>query len=155
VTYARRADLGAGTRFNNELAQGVQAVNRVYVNADDLAPNYDRVIAEAAQADVIVIGSYVNISSTTLTAEAPRAFSEFVTRLSTSGKPVVLISFGTPYLLNQVPSVKAYAVAWGGSESSQRAAALALLGVNAITGRLPTSIPPYVSMGEGIDRKPK
>jgi beta-N-acetylhexosaminidase len=155
VTYARRADLGAGTRFNSELAKGVQAVSRVYVSADDLAPSYDRVIADAAQADVIVIGSYVNISSTTATAEAPRAFSEFVTRLSTSGKPVVLISFGTPYLLNQVPSVKAYAVAWGGSESSQRAAALALLGVNAITGRLPTSIPPYVSIGEGIERKPK
>lgn len=155
VTYARRADLGAGTRFNSELARGVSAVRQAYVNADDVSPNYDRVVTDAMQADAIVIGSYVNISSSTATAEAPRAFSEFVMRLVASGKPVVVISFGTPYLLNQVPFVKTYAVAWGGSGASQRAAARALLGEIPITGKLPTSIPPYVAMGAGEERRPE
>ena len=153
VTYARRADLGAGTRFNSELAPGVRVLNQVYVNADDPAPNYDRVLTDATQADVIVVGSYVNISSTTATAEAPRAFIDFITRLMASGKPVVVISFGTPYLLNQIPAVKTYAVAWGGSESSQRAAARALRGMTPITGRLPISIPPYEVMGAGLTRR--
>ncbi len=153
VTYARRADLGAGTRFNSELAPGVRALRQMFVNADDPAPNYDRVLADAAQADVIVVGSYVNISSTTATAEAPRAFIDFITRLGGTGKPVVVISFGTPYLLNQIPQVKTYAIAWGGSESSQRAAALALRGMIPITGRLPISIPPYEVMGAGLTRQ--
>ena len=74
---------------------------------------------------------------------------DLVTRLHETGRPVVVISFGTPYLLNQIPFAKAYAVAWGGTGSSQRAAARALLGERPITGKLPTSIPPYVSIGTG------
>jgi hypothetical protein len=60
-----------------------------------------------------------------------------------------VISFGTPYLLNQIPWVGTYAVAWGGTASSQRAAARALVGQNPIVGKLPTSIPPLVRMGAG------
>jgi beta-N-acetylhexosaminidase len=154
ITYARRNELSAGTHFNSELNRGVRTLQQVYVNADDPAPNNDRVVADAARADVIVVGSYVNITSETATAEAPRAFADLIARLMETGKPVVLVSFGTPYLLNQVPSVKTYAVAWGGSASSQIAAARALLGEIPIVGKLPTSIPPYVTMGTGEERKP-
>jgi hypothetical protein len=62
---------------------------------------------------------------------------------------VVLVNFGNPYLLQQVPDMAAYVLAWGGFPISQRAAALALLGVNPITGRLPISIPPLLSFGAG------
>jgi len=154
VTYARRNELSAGTEFNNELRRGVRTLQQVYVNADDPAPNNDRIVADAAQADIIVVGSYVNITSETATADAPRAFADLVARLMRTGKPVVLLSFGTPYLLNQVPSVQTYAVAWGGSAASQVAAARALLGEIPIAGKLPTSIPPYVTIGAGEERRP-
>jgi hypothetical protein len=62
---------------------------------------------------------------------------------------IVLVNFGNPYLYQQVPIVPAYIVAWGGFPVSQRAAAEALLGVNAITGRLPISIPPFLPFGAG------
>lgn len=154
ITYARRNELGAGTQFNSELRRGVGALRQAYVNADDPAPNNDRVVADAGQADVIVVGSYVNISSETATADAPKAFADLIARLMQTGKPVVLISFGTPYLLNQVPSVRSYAVAWGGSPASQVAAARAILGEIPITAKLPTSIPPYVRIGAGEERRP-
>jgi beta-N-acetylhexosaminidase len=155
VTYARRNELSAGTQFNGELKRGVRTLQQAYVNADDPAPNNDRIVAEAAQAEVIVVGSYVNITSETATADAPRAFADLISRLIATGKPVVLLSFGTPYLLNQVPSVQTYGVAWGGSAASQVAAARALLGEIPIVGKLPTSIPPYVTMGAGEQRGPR
>ena len=151
VTYARRADLGAGTAFNAELARGATVMSQ-FVSADEAAPDYQRVLAMVPQADVVVVGSYVNITSETATASAPRAFVEFARQLTAAAKPVVVVSFGTPYLLNQVPFVPAYAVAWGGTAGSQRTAARALLGTVAVTGRLPISIPPLLSAGAGIQR---
>jgi beta-N-acetylhexosaminidase len=153
ITYARRNELSAGTHFNTELKRGVGVLQQAYVNADDPTPNNDRIVADAAQSDVIVVSSYVNISSETATADAPRAFADLITRLMGTGKPVVLLSFGTPYLLNQVPSVKSYAVAWGGSQASQIAAARALLGEIPIAAKLPISIPPYVPIGAGEERR--
>ena len=65
-----------------------------------------------------------------------------------------LVSFGTPYLLQQVPNVPAYVVAWGGSNASQRAAARALSGDAAINGRLPITIPSLLPFGAGERRAP-
>ncbi len=152
VTYARRSDLGAGTRFDAELSRGVTSLRRAFISADDAEPNYARVMAAASQADVVVVGSYVNISSSSATADAPRAFIDFVQKLTETRKPVVVVSFGTPYLLNQVPFAPAYLVAWGGSPSSQQAAARALIGAIPIGGKLPISIPPLVSIGTGLER---
>jgi beta-N-acetylhexosaminidase len=94
----------------------------------------------------------VNISSTTATAGAPRAFLDFVAQLRARNARVVLVSFGTPYLLQQAPSVTTYMIAWGPSQASQQAAARALLGVSAVTGKLPISLPPLASLGDGESR---
>jgi beta-N-acetylhexosaminidase len=77
---------------------------------------------------------------------------DFVRALVKRGKPPVVISFGNPYLLQQVPDAPAYVVAWGGFSVSQRAAAWALQGQRAIGGRLPISIPPLAPFGAGITR---
>lgn len=152
ITYARRADLGAGVGFNAEIRREFDSVRAEFVSSDDAAPNFERLVQLADSADVTIIGSYVNISSTTATAGAPRAFLDFVTRLQTRRPRNVLVSFGTPYLLQQAPSAAAYMIAWGPSQASQLAAARALLGSTAITGVLPISLPPYASFGSGEQR---
>jgi beta-N-acetylhexosaminidase len=75
-----------------------------------------------------------------------------VEALSAAGRPVVAVSFGSPYLLDAFPSVPAYLLAWGGADVSQRAAARALLGEIGVAGRLPISLPPHYGIGEGIQR---
>ncbi len=152
VTYARRTDLGAGTAFNAELRGRVRALRTAYVNADDAEPNYSALLESARASDVVVVGSYVNITSESATAGAPRAFVDFVDALRSRGARVVVVSFGSPYLLLQVPAVGSYAIAWGGSPASQRAAAQALLGVQPITARLPISLPPLLPLGAGLRR---
>lgn len=153
LTYARRSELSAGGVFNAELERsGTVTARSAYLNADDPVPNTDRLVADALQSDLVVIGSYVNITSETATADAPRAFGDLINRLLDRGSRVVLISFGTPYLISQVPRVGTYAIAWGGTASSQRAAARALVGSTSITGRLPISIPGVARMGDGEQR---
>ena len=152
ITYARRTDLGAGVGFNIELRRGYESMRSEFVSSDDAAPDLRRVLMMADSVDVVVVGSYVNISSTTATAGAPRAFLDFIAQLRSRAARVVLISFGTPYLLQQAPSASSYMIAWGPSQASQQAAARALLGTNAITGKLPISLLPFASRGAGEER---
>jgi beta-N-acetylhexosaminidase len=67
-----------------------------------------------------------------------------------SVKPTVLVSLGSPYLLNQTPALKSYMIAWSGVRASEKAAARALLGWSPIKGKLPIRIPPGYPIGFGI-----
>lgn len=149
ITFARRADLGAGVAFTGELRRAYDGVRAEFVNAEDVAPDYQRLLWAADSADVTIVGSYVNISSTTATAGAPRAFVDFLAQLHARGRRPIIVTFGTPYLLQQAPSVPAYVIAWGPTVVSQQAAARALLGAIGTTGRLPIRLPPYAGIGDG------
>ena len=98
----------------------------------------------------------MGLSWDAVTANAPQAFAGFVNRLTARGKRPVVVSFGNPYLLQQIPGVPAYVVAWGGFPPSQMAAARAILGVQPVSGILPISIPlanRTVSRGTGLKRE--
>ncbi len=152
VTYARRADLGAGTTFNAELRGSTESLRTSYISADDERPDYSRVLQDATTSDVVVVSSYVNITSETATAGAPKAFIDFLSALRAQGAKVLLLSFGSPYLLLQTPQTGSYGIAWGSTPSSQKAAARAITGAAPIRAKLPISIPPLLPIGAGEER---
>jgi len=152
VTYARRADLGAGTAFTAEMRRLGVGLTNTYVNADDSLPNIDAFLASIDSTDIVVVGSYVNISSSTATAGAPPAFEALMQGVRARTSRVILVAFGSPYALLQAPDAPTYLVPWGGIPASQRAAARALTGGIAITATLPISIPPLLNIGAGERR---
>jgi beta-N-acetylhexosaminidase len=156
ITVARRADLAAGNAFNAELrAGGLPKLRSEFVATEDATLNYPRLIAAADSADVTIVSSYVGQSWDATTASAPQAFTNFVQSLVQRGRRPIVVAFGNPYLLQQLPWVGAYLIAWGGFPVSQTAAARALNGTAAITGHLPVTIPPYASRGAGEERAAK
>ncbi|MDQ6871278.1 MAG: glycoside hydrolase family 3 protein [Gemmatimonadota bacterium] len=154
ITLARRADLGAGNAFNAELRAGLPNLRTEFMATEDAPLNFPRLIAAADSADVTIVGSYVGQNWDAASASAPQAFANFVQTLVQRGRKPIVVAFGNPYLLQQLPSISAYLVAWGGFPVSQTAAARALLGSSAISGHLPISIPPYAGRGTGIERAP-
>jgi beta-N-acetylhexosaminidase len=152
ITIARRADLSAGNSFNAELRSRLPKLRTEFSSTDDASLNYPRLLAAADSADFVVVGSYVGQSWDAASASAPEAFTNFVQTLVSRGKKPIVVAFGNPYLLQQLPWVGTYLVAWGGFPVSQVAAARALSGAAAITGRLPISIPPYAMLGAGEER---
>lgn len=155
VTVGRRADLSAGVAFDGELRTEARNLRAEFLAAEDPAADYVRIERAADSADVTIVSSYVGQNWNAVSASAPQAFALFVERLTTRGKRLIVVSFGNPYLLQQIPWVPTYVVAWGGFPLSQTAAARALLGKNAIGGRLPISIPlenRIVLRGTGIVR---
>jgi beta-N-acetylhexosaminidase len=155
VTVGRRADLSAGVSFNGELRTRVKNLRAEFLAAEDPSADYARMERVADSSDVVIVSSYVGQNWDAVSASAPQAFASFVQRLSAKGKRLIVVSFGNPYLLQQIPFVGTYVVAWGGFPPSQTAAARALIGTQSITGRLPISIPlvnTTVMRGSGILR---
>ncbi|MDO8501668.1 MAG: glycoside hydrolase family 3 N-terminal domain-containing protein [Gemmatimonadaceae bacterium] len=155
VTVGRRADLSAGVAFNGELRSGARNLRAEFLASEDPAADYTRIERAADSADVTVVSSYVGQNWDAVSASAPQALASFIGRLTTRGKRPIVVSFGNPYLLQQIPWVPTYVVAWGGFPLSQTAAARALLGKNVIGGKLPISIPlenRIVPRGTGIVR---
>jgi beta-N-acetylhexosaminidase len=64
--------------------------------------------------------------------------------------PLIVISFGNPYLLAAISDSPSYLLAYSPFPVSQRAAAKAVLGEIEISGKLPVSLPGLYSRGHGI-----
>lgn len=148
VTYSDRGS-SAGTVFDTELRTGGRTVDAVRVSD---ATDFSSLNGRAAAADLVIVSAYVTPREYRGTVEAGGGFARWVEQLAASGKPVVAVSFGSPYLLRSFPSVPAYVVAWGREAVCQEAAARALLGLAPVGGRLPVSIMDGVPRGTGITR---
>jgi beta-N-acetylhexosaminidase len=152
ITYADPSDLVAGRAFNEVIGQRLPAATTVRVDGRTTDAEYKSLGAQADSAGLLIVSAYISPREFSGTVGAQAGFSQFVEKIALSGKPIIVISFGSPYLLSAFPSVSSYLLAWGGSPISQRAAALALLGDREINGRLPISLPPALPLGAGIHR---
>jgi beta-N-acetylhexosaminidase len=154
ITYGDAADLVAGRVFNQLISDQLPRTQASRVDARTSEIEYTALSAQADSSDLLLVSAYVSPREFSGTVGTQAAFSGFVEKFALCGTPIIVISFGSPYLLSAFPSVSSYLLAWGGAPVSQRAAALAVLGEREINGRLPISLPPSLSFGAGIHRAP-
>ncbi|HEU4747406.1 MAG TPA: glycoside hydrolase family 3 protein, partial [Gemmatimonadaceae bacterium] len=154
ITYADETDLTAGRTFSSVIEDRLPPLKSARVDARTTDEEYATLRSDADSAHLLLVSVYVSPREFAATIGTQQAFSQFVEGLALSGKPIIVISFGSPYLLSAFPSVSSYVLAWGGAPVSQRAAALAVLGFRGISGRLPISLPPTIPYGTGLDRQP-
>lgn len=150
ITIARRTDLGASEAFNATLAKTVPGIRTEFVISDDPAVNYPRLASMADSADVTIVSSYVGQSWNVTSVNAPQAFADWLSRISANGRKVIVVAFGNPYLLSQIPGVPDYVVAWDSAPVSQQSAARVIVGLTPASGHLPITIPPVAKRGDGL-----
>ncbi len=152
ITVARADDLPAGRTFDARLGEAASVLRARLDVASDGAV-WDSVAGLADSVDAVLVSAYLPPRTAEGTVEAPPAFARLLGRVAGRGRPLVVLSFGSPYLTEALPEGAAYLIAWGGIPALQRAAAEAVLGVAAIDGRLPISLPPYHAVGAGLTRR--
>jgi beta-glucosidase-like glycosyl hydrolase/CubicO group peptidase (beta-lactamase class C family) len=108
-------------------------------------------VARARQLTHVVASSFVRVTGSKGTADMSESHARLLRALARCGPPVVLVSFGSPYLLRQVPELPVFVAAYGSAESSQRAAVAALFGEYAVSGKLPVTLPGLYSFGHGLE----
>jgi len=151
LTFARDGDVSAGRVFDARLAGGLEVI-RARTGFDTDPARYDSLAARLDSVDAVVVSAYVPPRSGAGSVEPSNELSRFLAAVELAGRPAVLLSFGSPYLLSSLPDPSAYLLAWSGAPAAQRAAADALLGRTSISGRLPVSLPPLYARGDGLTR---
>ncbi len=129
----------------------VQTVNR-YVGPNLSADRADEIVAQAHSGAFshVVVSAFVRVTSSKGTANMESSHATLLSRLARGGPPLIVLAFGSPYLLRQAPEIPVYLAAYGGIESAQRAAIGALFGEFDIGGELPVTLPGLFPFGHGL-----
>ena len=149
IAYADEANSSVGQFLSDLLRQGGDTVEyfRLWPMSGTLS--YDSARATIGRAPATVFVANVRPISWKGSIALPDSLAQLIT-VTDAARPTVLVSLGSPYLLNQAPTVRSYLIAWSGVRASERAVALALLGRVPIGGHLPTRIPPDYPLGWGV-----
>ena len=150
VSFRRTSDVLAGRYFNARLRQTYPRLTTAGLDVDSGPALYEGLLRQARQQALVILSTYVTAVSYAGSLALPEELVDFAGQLTEIGVPHIVVSFGNPYLITELPDVRAYMLAWSGSEASQTAAAQALFGEIEISGRVPTGIPPLYEIGDGI-----
>jgi beta-N-acetylhexosaminidase len=113
-----------------------------------------KALEQAKGADLVIASLYGRVrTGQARSVGLPEPGAKALSALINSKLPLIGISFGNPYLLQNFPELRTYVVAYGDMPSLQVAAARALLGEIDITGKLPISLPGLYARGTGIKLK--
>jgi beta-N-acetylhexosaminidase len=115
---------------------------------------FDQALAGTKDAEAVVVAAFVSVAAARGSVALAGGYPKLLDALIASGKPVVLIALGNPYLVRSFPGVSAYLAAYSPVPPSEIAAAKALFGEIAIQGRLPVTIPGIAKYGDGIKLAP-
>ena len=128
LVVARSTNLGAGSAFAAALGRTAGRVRTVILHSDDPLVDQARILPQADSSDVVILGSYMAQQWDQASAGAPDGLGALVNAIQRSGKSLIVIGFGNPYLGGQLPQVGSYLIAWNGSRAAQLAAARVVLG---------------------------
>jgi beta-glucosidase-like glycosyl hydrolase/CubicO group peptidase (beta-lactamase class C family) len=96
--------------------------------------------------DVAILALFVRVSDRKGNVDVPPEQAALAEQLFKTGKPVITVGLGSPYLIERFPQADTWLAAFGISDVAQISAARALFGEIPVRGHLPVTIP-------GVDMK--
>jgi beta-N-acetylhexosaminidase len=100
--------------------------------------------------DIAIAALFVRVADRKGNVGLPDNQRAIVNQMLAAGKPVVVMSFGSPYLIENFPDAKTWLAEFSTNDVSQRAAVRALFGQVAIQGQIPVTVPGTAKRGDGI-----
>jgi beta-N-acetylhexosaminidase len=130
-----------GSRLADELAARAKAIAVTVLYPQTSRAEIDQHVSKASRCEAVVVAAFVTVGAYRGNVALAGSHPALVESLVAGSSPVVLVALGSPYLLRSYPNVASYMATFSPSETSEIAAAKALLGAIEIRGRLPVSIP--------------
>ncbi len=100
--------------------------------------------------DLAIAALFVRVADRKGNVGFPDDQRAFVNQLLVLGKPTVIASFGSPYLIERFPNAPTWLAEFSTNDVSQRASARAMFGQVAIAGQIPVTVPGTVKRGDGM-----
>ena len=151
VAISGDPDPHPGDALESELRKRVDSLQSVrmdtqFVRADAAA------LPPPDSYDVAIAAVLVRVTDRKGSVGLPAEQAGIVERLLAGGKPVIVASFGNPYLAAQFPAAKTWMTGFSTTDVVQRAVGRALFGQIAVGGRSPVNIPGVAALGAGLNR---
>jgi beta-N-acetylhexosaminidase len=139
-----------GPTLASELRRHGWTVHQVVLPVQADSATRDSVLRTIDPSSIALIAAAVKVGAGKGTISLPVGAEQAINAIA-ARQPAVLVSFGSPYLISQVPSVQSYLLAWTANTASETAVASALTGA-AITGKSPILIPNGGVIGTGLQK---
>ncbi len=153
AVHDERTAAAIDTTLQAELKKRAAALEFVRLDPTSCTGEGGALAEKAKAADAVLVALFVRPRSGRGTIEIPAEGKAAIAALLGSGRPVVAVSFGSPYLLRDVPALSTYLCGYGPQALVQAAAARALYGEAAIEGKLPVTIPGIAPRGTGLRKE--
>ena len=151
--------MSSDARVDSSVIQGIPeaelAARRVPTETMWLGPEVseataERILERSAGFTHVLASAFVRVGAFRGSADMSEAHAALLEGLVSAGRKVIVVSYSSPYLLRQLPTVPAYVCSYGWVETSQRAAMSALFGEHPVTGHLPVTLPGLYAYGHGL-----
>ncbi|MFI5234477.1 MAG: glycoside hydrolase family 3 N-terminal domain-containing protein [Gemmatimonadales bacterium] len=152
ITYGDENSPNIGTRLTQELRVAGHPVTLFKLWPMSGQASYDSARTVLAKGETIIFTASVRASAGRGTLALPDAMAQLIDSISKQ-RPTVLVSEGSPYIIQQAPSAGSYLVSWTPNTFAEIALGKALGGTAPIGGHLPISIPPFFTLGAGITKR--
>lgn len=153
VTYMPETELKAGRAFAREL-RALRPDARVVakITPASATSQLDSIGRVLRGADVVVLAAYVRRVEGEGRTTVPPHVAAWIDSVA-SARGTVVVAFGNPYVIRQLPRARAYVNTYSVSDPSEIAAVRALTGAQPFTGKSPVSLPGFFRAGEGLARE--
>lgn len=152
IQYMPETELRAGRVFSGLLRGADTSVRVVKVSPATTTAQLEALQSMIGRADRVVLAAYVRRIEGEGRPAIPQAIASWMTSLAMANPRTLLVAFGNPYLIRQVPSIGTYLVTYSVGDNSERGAAEVLLGRAPASGVAPVSLPGFFARGDGIRR---
>ena len=154
ISYEREDNRYASREFNRILGNHVKSVDTERISPSSGPSVYNDLYQQAQNFDKVIFSVYLRpLLGREVQDKMSDSFIQFVKDLQSEDKEVILVSFGELEVLDDLPELGTFMLAWSSQDVMQRAAAKAILGINPISGHLPINLLPFHKRGEGLERK--
>ncbi|MFB3853955.1 MAG: glycoside hydrolase family 3 protein [Vicinamibacterales bacterium] len=144
---------GAPSRaFVPALKQRWPNVTAVQISDRTTPSEFDLVRALARRADAVVASVFVRIASYSGRMDLSPQATALLDGIAAAGKPFVVVSFGSPYVVMAMPKAPAVLLAYDFVDEMEVAAVRAIAGEIPIRGKLPIAMPGMFEVGHGLER---
>jgi beta-N-acetylhexosaminidase len=151
ITIADNGDQSYGKRFNNCLSlryKNVQLYYNLFTQISEMEEQ--KIIDNAKNSDILLLPIFIKVRAYQGTVSLSIYQKKIINALISLNKPIIIISFGNPYLIMEFPEVNCYINTYSNADVSIEAAIESLFGEIETTGKLPINIPGLYKIGFGL-----
>jgi beta-N-acetylhexosaminidase len=143
-------DYFAGRAFAEGVRKRCPEAQIFYADADTGRESLEEAVAKSSEADAVVCALFSRLSDRKGSVGLDSKHIDLIKRFAEGERPIVILSFGSPYFLRYFPDVDAYLCLYQNTPQTQDIAARAIFGEMEIKGKLPVSLPDLYPIGHGI-----